>query len=96
MFSNVTQTDSIQIECLHRWALKNNIKLNKIKCNAMYFKRNLTHPSNLKLGNAGIEQSKCLKTFGVDMQNNLKWYTQTVTMCNAFNNGIYFWCQLKC
>ena len=73
------------------------MKLNPDICHAMTvcFRNNATIGSEFQVGSSVLDQVDCMKILGINIQNNLRWDTQVITMCNAFNRRLYFLRQLK-
>ena len=71
-----TSTLQSDLDALHSWAVKNNIKLNPKKCKELtvHFCRHFEHfsPDLAVTGNA-LETVEAPKVLGVTIQSNLKW-----------------------
>ena len=93
-FSDADQTDSMQNELdqFNQWAIENNMKLNPNKCHAMQvsFKQNTTVGYVFQVGTSVLDQVNCIKILGINIQNNLRWDIQVISMCNALNCKIVF------
>ena len=73
----------MDIDKISSWVDHNNLSLNPAKCKTMLLsrKRNLSHPPQLLLNKAPLEQVEAFKYLGVLISSDLSWSTHIDSIC---------------